>query len=178
MAFSLDEWYIYIYKRECTLGEWKKEQTPRRKTTSRRDSRNNASPGPSLPSTSRLLRVAMRPRTHWTLSKSLKNIFISNAWSFFQVLKDSSPLKFAIVNQGVPHNLMCFLHMPLRSIKDQIAMLTMHNPRESTPQEKNQIQLNNFNVLLLGRSKRHCFIEKETYEDQGYLFWRRIAKWY
>ena len=39
-------------------------------------------------------------------------------------------------NQGVPHDVVCFLHWPLKSTKNQIILLTPNNPRKATPQEE------------------------------------------
>ena len=94
------------------------------------DSRNNVHLGPNLPNNHKIAKSSKE-----ALDTS-KNNFISNVRSFFQVMKSTLPLKFVKVNQGVPHNLMCFLHMPLKGIKDQVILLAPDNPHETTPLEK------------------------------------------
>ena len=76
-----------------------KEQTPWRKTMSRGDSRNNAHPGPNIPSHHRIATSSNKALNILNLIKISKNIFISN------VLKGTWPFKSAIINQGVPHTI-------------------------------------------------------------------------
>ena len=78
----------------------------------------------------------MRHLTHLNLVKFSHNIFISNVQKFTQVLKGMLSLESTIVNQRVPHNLMCFFYWLMGSIKNQIIALLPSNPREAIPQEK------------------------------------------
>ena len=94
------------------------------------------------------------------------NILIRNVHSFFQVIESLLPLKFAIVKQRIPHNLVCSLHWQTSIIKHKITPLTPYNPWKTTPHKKTQMWLKNLSDLLEGWSKRHCIIEM-IFENQG-----------
>lgn len=61
-----------------------------------------AHPGPNLPSYHKIATSSNRTLDTPYLIKISKNIFISN------VLKGTWPLTYAIINQGVPHELIFF----------------------------------------------------------------------
>lgn len=84
------------------------------------DSRNSAHLGPNLPSNHKIAMSSDEASDTTNLVKISRNIFISNGLSFFQILMGMLSLKFAIVNHGVPENLMRLLHKPLKSITNQI----------------------------------------------------------
>ena len=66
----------------------------------------------------------------------VKNILVSNVWSFFLIRESLFPLTPTIILQGVSDDFMCFLNGPLQNIEHQIIPLAPNDPKNTNPEEK------------------------------------------
>lgn len=115
--------YIWLYLHLAHIGQLvgpPPKTCTQRKVVIQGDSRNNARPRPNFLSDHKIALSSNEASDTPQLVKISKNIFISNVHILFQIMLGMLSLKFAIVNQGVPYNLMCLLHKPLESITNQI----------------------------------------------------------
>ena len=124
---------IQIETNPTTRG---KSTTNKGTNATKGDSRNNVHPVPNLPSNHQTTTNHNKTFDTPNRVKFLKHILVGDVWSFLQILKNPLPFWSTIFKERAPHRLVCFLHLPMQSVKIKKKKKKnpppLDNPRETT----------------------------------------------